>query len=240
MEFRNGNGPFEFLLCRLHQRRVERAAHGQHQSALGAGFLQSLASHVNGLCLAGNNQLSGTVVVGRYDYQTGFLTDGCADCFHLVVSQGDDGSHRAGLCFTSPLHGNGTGGYKAQTIFKTQTARSRQGGQLAQGVTGHHVGLEISSHTKCADHTVQEHGRLRDLGLLQLLVCSAEHDVGNAETENVIGFFKKLLGNGMLFIQVLAHAYELRALSGKNKCLHIIIVFLLMLIRMKRTDRLSL
>ena len=70
---------------------------------------------------------------------------------------------------------------------------------------------------------MKEHGRLGDIGLLELLVGADEHDVCNLKSEDVVSLVKQLLGQRMVLIKVLAHADKLRPLSGKNKCFHLVL-----------------
>ena len=65
---------------------------------------------------------------------------------------------------------------------------------------------------------MQEDGRLRYLGLLQLLVGSGEHDVRDAETEDLVGFLEQLLGRRYVVVEVFAHAYGLSALTREYVC----------------------
>ncbi|CDD83511.1 unknown [Bacteroides sp. CAG:462] len=72
---------------------------------------------------------------------------------------------------------------------------------------------------------MQEYRRLGYLGLTEVFVRSFEHDVRDAVTENIIGFFKQFLGERVVFIKIFTHTYELCSLSGKYKCFHIDIMF---------------
>ena len=72
---------------------------------------------------------------------------------------------------------------------------------------------------------MKENGRLCHLRLLQVLVCTFEHDVGNAITQNVVSLLKQIFCCGVVVVQVLTHTYELCSLSGKNKCFHFLYFF---------------
>lgn len=67
---------------------------------------------------------------------------------------------------------------------------------------------------------MQEHCGLCYFCLLELLVSSIEHDVSDTKSENVVCFLKELFGDGVLFIKVFAHAYELCSLARKYECVH--------------------
>ena len=73
---------------------------------------------------------------------------------------------------------------------------------------------------------MEEYGRLSHLRLLQFLVCSLEHDIGNTITKNLVCFLKKFLCKRVVIIQILTHAYKLRSLSGKYKCFHFLTIFI--------------
>ena len=213
------DGLFEFLLCRQHQGRMERAAHGQHKGTLRAGLFQLGASSVDGFFRTGDDELARAVVVGRH-YHARLFAHGGADFFNLLVGQGDYGSHTAGVLLAGLLHGERTLRHEAQTILETQAAGGGERGEFAERMTCHHVGLESVAEAECAHHAVQEHSGLRHLRLLQFLVRALEHDVRDAETEDFVCLFKILFGYRMLFVQVFSHAHELCALSGKYKCVH--------------------
>ena len=88
------NGGLQFVLGRLHQRRVEGTTHLQRHGTLGTGSLQLLASLVDGIDIARDNQLTWVVVVGRNHHALAQLADFGANLFDLLVWQTDDGSHR--------------------------------------------------------------------------------------------------------------------------------------------------
>ena len=58
----------QLFLCRLHQRRVERTTYRQGQCTLGTSFLHFLTGSIDGLLLTGDDELTGTIVVGCYHY----------------------------------------------------------------------------------------------------------------------------------------------------------------------------
>ena len=68
------------------------------------------------------------------------------------------------------------------------------------------------------DYRVEEYGRLRYLRLLQLLVRTCEHDVRDAETENLVGFLEQLLRFGYVVVKVFAHTDCLGTLTRKYVC----------------------
>ena len=56
-----------------------------------------------------------------------------------------------------------------------------------------HIGLELVAEAERTDDGVEEDGGLRDLGLLQLLVRPVEHDVRDAEAEDLVGLLEEFL-----------------------------------------------
>ncbi len=59
-----------------------------------------------------------------------------------------------------------------------------------------------------------------DFGLLKVFFRPFKHQVGDAETEDFIGFFKKGVSLRIVVVEVFAHTYELGALARKNISLH--------------------
>ena len=85
----------------------------------------------------------------------------------------------------------------------------------------HHIGLKGVAKANGTDDTVKEYCRLRHAGLLQLLVCTVEHDISDAEAKDFVGLLEEVLSNGMIFIEVFAHSDELGTLTGKYVSFHI-------------------
>ena len=72
---------------------------------------------------------------------------------------------------------------------------------------------------------MKEYCRLGNLGFLQLIVGSGEHDISNLEAENLVGLIKKFFCQCVVIVEILTHTYELRTLSRENKCFHFILLF---------------
>ena len=143
-----------------------------------------------------------------------------------MVFQAEDGGHRTGLCLAGGLHGHGTLRDELQAVFEREGTGHDQGRELTQRVSCGSVGFhaERLGH----DYRVKEYGGLRHFGLLELVVRAGEHDVRDTETEDIIGFFEKLLCFGDVVVKVFAHTDRLCTLSGKYVCvLHIFAEFLL-------------
>jgi hypothetical protein len=137
-----------------------------------------------------------------------------------IVRQADDGCHCGGLSLAGFLHGLRTSADQTQTVLEGESTGCHKGAELTQRVTAYHVGLELVAQADGSDDGVQEHSRLRDLRLFQLVGCAFEHNLRNLKTENIVSFVKKSLGFGVVLIQIFAHTGELGTLTGENKCFH--------------------
>lgn len=84
-------------------------------------------------------------------------------------------------------------------------------------MTGHHIGQQVWRSEE-EHYGVQEYGGLGNIGLFQLLLGAREHDVCDAETEDIIGLLEKVAGGLILLVVVFAHAGELSALAGEYIC----------------------
>ena len=56
---------------------------------------------------------------------------------------------------------------------------------------------------------MEEYSRLGNLGFLQLIVGSGEHDISNIEAENLVGLIDKFFCQCVVIVEVLTHTYEL-------------------------------
>ena len=101
-------------------------------------------------------------------------------------------------------------------IFEREGSGDHEGRELAQGVSGDGIGLHVQGFGH--DDRMEEYGGLGDLGLLQLLVRTGEHDVGDAEPEDFVGLLEELLRGRNVVVKVLAHADGLSSLTRKYVC----------------------
>ncbi len=191
---------------------MERTAHGQTQGAARAGLLGLDAGGLHGLHGARDHQLARAVVVGRDDH----AVDRGADLLDLAVLQTEHGCHRARLLLAGGLHGHGALRDELQTVLEREGARDDERRELAQRVTGDCIGLDTQRLGH--DDRVEEDGRLRHAGLLELLVGTGEHDVGDAEAEDLVGLLEKGLRLGNVVVEVFAHADGLSSLTGEYVC----------------------
>ena len=166
---------------------MEGTADFQLQRAFGTGGEHQFASLVDTGNRAGDNDLARAVIVGA---DNNFVRNLGAEFFDLRVGEGEDGSHRRGRHFARLLHRHGAVRNQSQTILERQGAGSDEGGEFAERVSGHHVGLEVVAQRLGQDDGVEEDGGLRNLRLLQIFVRTGEHQVGDAEAEDIISLLK--------------------------------------------------
>ena len=204
--------PLQFLPGGLHQRRVERTADGKPECAACSRGFEPFAGGIDRLRSARDDQLAGAVVVGC-DYNA---VNGVAGLFDRAVLESEDGGHRPGLRLACLLHRCRTFGDQTQTVLEREGSRDHEGREFAQRVSGRRIGPDAERLGQ--NDRMKEYGGLRHAGLLELLVRSGEHDVGNAEAQNLVGTFKKLPRTGYRVVKVFAHAYGLSALAGENVC----------------------
>ena len=107
-----------------------------------------------------------------------------------------------------------------QPLFETECAGSDECRELTKTMAGDHVWLEFVTEALGEQYAVEEDCRLSHLSLFQVIFCTLEHHVGDAEAENFICFLKKFLCFGIVVVEVLAHAYELGTLARKYICFH--------------------
>lgn len=211
------DGGGEAGACRLHEGGVEGSAYLEGECALGAGGLGCFAGCGDGFDLAGDDDLAGAVVVGSDDD----AGSGGADLLYLLVGERYDGCHGGGMELAGVLHGLGALGHEAQAVGEAEGSGGGEGGELAQGVAGYHVGTEVSAEGGGEHHGVEEDGGLGDARLAEILVGAGKHEVGDAESEYVVGLVEELACAGIAVVEVFAHAGELCALAGEYECFHV-------------------
>ena len=91
-------------------------------------------------------------------------------------------------------------------------------------MAGHHVGLELVAEALGEGYAVKEYGRLGHLCLAQILLRAFKHEVCDPESKDLIGFLKHFADLRVAFVEVLAHSYELGALTGKYICFHMAVL----------------
>ena len=144
----------------------------------------------------------------------------CTYFLYFLVCQTYNCSHSRRSHFTCLLHSHGTCINKFQSVFKAQSTCRNKCGELSERVSCRHFRFKIISHAQCADYTMQKNCGLCNLCLLQLIIGSGKHNIGNPVTKNIVSFLKKFFCQRVIVVEVFAHTYKLCSLSGKNKCFH--------------------
>ena len=191
---------------------MECPAYGQAQGAACSGGLGLLAGSLYGLYGSRNDQLARAVVVGGYDDSV----DRCANLFDHAVLQAENSGHRARLGLAGCLHGHCTLRNELQTVLERKGSGNDKRREFAERVSGCCVGLYAQRLGH--DDRVEEYGRLGDFGLLELLVRTGEHDVGDTEAEDFIGFLKEFLCCGNVVVEVFTHSDSLGTLAREYVC----------------------
>lgn len=212
------DGLCEFGACGFHAGGVEGAANFEAECAFGACGFEGFACCVHCGYFAGDDELSGAVVVGAHDG----AVDCGADFFYFFVGEGEHGGHCGLGEFAGFLHGVGTGCYEAEAVFEAESAGGYECGEFAQRVSGYHVGFEFVAHGFSQEYGVDEDSGLSYSCFAEVFVGAFKHEVGDAEAEDVVSFFEEFAGFGVVFVEVFAHSYELSALTGKYECVHMI------------------
>ena len=200
---------------------MECAAYFEAECAFGSCGEEFFTCGVDGFDFAGDDDLSGAVVVGAYDGAGNFG----ADLLDGFVGECEYGSHCGGVELACFLHGVCAGCDEAEAVFKGHCSGCDECGEFAEGVAGYHVGVEVGAECLGEDYGVEEDGGLGDGGLTEVFVGAVEHEVGDAEAEDFVGFLKHVAGYGVVVVEVFAHAYELGALAGEYKCFHFLVGF---------------
>ena len=109
------DGSSEFCASRLHAGRVECATNFELECTLSTGSFELFASCIDTFDFAGDNNLSGAVVVCAYN-----AFDAFAYFFDFLVGKSDNGSHCRFFHLASLLHCVCTSSNEAETVFKRQ------------------------------------------------------------------------------------------------------------------------
>ena len=196
----------EFGAGGLHAGAVEAAAHFQFDGALGTGLGEGLTGGVDSGDFAGDDELAGVAVVGAGE-DAG--VERAAHFLDFLVGEADDGGHGGGVELAGALHSLSAGADEAQGVGELEGAGGNECGELAERVAGGHVGFHLALEGLGEGHGVNEDGGLGDARLFELVVGAAEHNVCDAEAQDVVGFLHHGLDGSVAVIQVFAHAHKL-------------------------------
>ena len=215
-----GDSLGKLLLCRLHERAVESTSHFQFEGAFRTGGEHLLAGCVDALHSAGDHHLSGAVVVGGSHN----IVDFSAKFLNLGIGKREDGGHCGGTELTSLLHGVRTFGHEFEALLEAKGAGGYKSRELAKAMAGHHIGLELIAEGFGEKHAMKEDGGLRHLRLFEVFLGAVEHQIGDAETENIVCFLKKFFCFRVVIIKIFSHSDKLGALARKYISFHIVTV----------------
>ena len=210
-----GNRFGKACLSELHERAVEGARNGE-RNGLDTGSSAIFDELVHAGDRTGHHDLARAVDVGR-NHSTGIL-HGFAKFKNLGFVLAHDSGHGTRVLGTGAGHEFATGTHQAEAVIEAETAGSVNGGVFTEGMTCHVVkgktfGLEEFHHhgrhgKKC---------RLGVVGALQNFFGTFGHELGERETENLVGLHHELPGRFKSRSQRLAHAHILGTLAGEKQ-----------------------
>src|SRR6185436_2600043 len=125
----------ELLGRLLDERRVEGSRHAQANGATGAGFFGLDAAFADGVVLAGDDDLSGTVVVRRPD-----VRDLAAEALDDLVRESKDGGHGTRTRVRGFRHREPALPHEPDRVGRTERLGRAERGELTDGMADHVVG----------------------------------------------------------------------------------------------------
>src|SRR6266849_478770 len=195
----------EPLLGRLHERTMKGRAHGQKFGALGASFVCQFCGALDRSGVPGNHDLLGGIDVG---WLANFaLRRVVANGRDLPQVHAQDRGHGTHAHRDSFLHVFATVAHRADGVGKRDRSRGDMSGIFSQTVPSYVAGLRNTrfEHTQRRDGHGED-GWLSNLRQPKLVFRALETQLGKFVAEGLIGFFKSLPSDGVLFRQVFAHA----------------------------------
>ena len=206
------------LRRRAHQAAMRGHAHRQRDRAPGAGGLRLLHGARHGGGGPGDHDLSGGIEIHRLEHLA--LRRLLAKFAHGIVFHAQNRRHGALPRGNGLLHETRAVGDQLHGLDKLDRPGAHQRGIFAETVTGHvprprAVGRQPRAPGR---HPGRQHGRLRDLGLIQLFLRSLLHQLPEVFAQGLRGLGEGLLHDGKLRCQGVQHADRLRTLPGKNEC----------------------
>ena len=161
-----------------------------------------------------DDDLPGRVEVGGTDFA------GCAvaNADDVFIGQAENGSHRTRTGSNGFLHNFAAHVDELDGFGKAHRPCRTEGGVFAKRVAGHKGGVDaafITQDIRAGDTGGKQRG-LGDGGLVELTTRFVLANLPQVEFENVGGFLKATLHDGVSRRQFLEHAGALRALAGEN------------------------
>ncbi len=165
--------------------------------------------------LAGDDDLAGRVEIGGLDVEGG------AEIIDRLALFAEDCGHGSGGLFAGELHEAASFGDDPEAGGEVKYARCRQRGDLAEAQAKgelHVAQLALFLEDGVDRETMDEKRGLADLRLGELGLGAFEANFGQIPAEHTIGLVVEGACGGGVFVERLAHADLLGALSGENKC----------------------
>ena len=139
---------------------TDRDAHRGH-----LGVAEASYRLLDGTRRAADHGLRRAVDVGDHDV----TVDRVDDALDLL-ERADDGGHRAVVLDLQARHLVAAGAHRFERVAEVEGVGRDQRAVLAEAVAHHHVGLDAVRGEQAGEREVGgQHGRLGDLGLLELL-----------------------------------------------------------------------
>ncbi len=210
-----GDGAAQRHTRRAHVGGVERARHRQRHDLLGAELAGVVGCQGDPGGRAGDDHLSGCVVVGDPDVVVG-APAGHVDLF---VVETEDGGHRAGLSEAGFVHRLGAGGHEADAFVEPEGAGGGQRGVLAEAVAGAEAGLDAQALDGVEHHQARHEGReLGIAGVAKLVGVGVGEQLGDVPVGELAGLVDEL--PALVIDPRSSHPRPLRPLAGEGEREH--------------------
>ena len=172
----------------------------EEDSPFGTGFLHGSGSFFDGFGTAGDDDLAGAVEVDGLD-RAALGRNLSTDVFDLIFSQAEDSGHAAFTEGYSFLHELAAEADRADGVSKGQGAGSDEGRIFAETVAGSNVRCQsFLGEDAAAGRAGRQDSRLCIIGLHEFFIGTFKAELGQGETQSVVGFFKKLFDNGICVV----------------------------------------
>ena len=193
------------------ERRVERARDLELDRPAGSFALRLLDALLDGEILAGDDDLSRAVVVGRPDPE-----DLAAQSLDHLVGQTEDGGHRAGIAGGCVGHGQATLAHERHRFLEGHRLGRGECGELSDRVADDEVGLDAPVAQSCEHRERRrDERRLLHRRVEQLLGLGVETEALEVEPARLAAAPEDVHRGRHRFGEIAAHSGLERALSGE-------------------------
>ena len=189
------------------------ARHIELLGNLAAGGLRPCYSLGHTFLRTGNDCLAGAIEIGNIHVT--FLRQ-LNDVFIRAADHGGHSAFRGVACF---LHKRAALLDKAEAFFKRIGPGSGMSREFPQGKAGGSHGIQGGNELLQdgqAGKAMYVEGRLTVAGTRQFFAGAFKHDGRKGFSKRLVRLFNQGFGDGILVIQIFAHAYFLGTLSGKQ------------------------